>query len=483
MRREREREAPEDGARRASGEPRRRPSRPRGPRRAGRRSRAAHTASAAAAATAAEEGEDPHRGSSTTIRQPCAVRRVDADRAAVQVDDPARDREPEPAAAVVGRARPVAAVEALEDALGLLRRDPGPSSSTSSRAHPFRRARAQRRPRRRPGEWRIAFATRLSSTCRSRCSSASRTGAAARPRPRARRALRGAGSPLGRDASRAGRAALTLVRSSSTAPDSSFERSSSCSHELAEPLDLAEEVLEHGRVGRLDAVDEVLELRAQRADRRPQLVGRVRDQVAAHALDLLELGGHRVERARELADLVARGGGDAPAVVALRHRAGRGDHLAQRERHPVREQLHHRERQHGGDEARSERRARRARSPSSDDDDRHRDRGDDDDAELQLDRAEAVERSHRNPFVSSAYPIPCTVRMVSAPSLRRIARTCESTVRSPGADPVAPDLLEQPPPAEDDVRRLRRAGAAARTRSASGAPRAVVRAPAAWPGR
>ena len=42
--------------------------------------------------------------------------RLDADVAVVQVDDPARDREPETRAAVVGGARAVGAVEAFEHA-------------------------------------------------------------------------------------------------------------------------------------------------------------------------------------------------------------------------------------------------------------------------------------------------------------------------------------------------------------------------------
>src|SRR4051794_6414237 len=54
-----------------------------------------------------------------------ARRRVlGADRAAVQLDDPPRDREAEAGAAA--RARRVRTVEALEDAAAVARRDPGP---------------------------------------------------------------------------------------------------------------------------------------------------------------------------------------------------------------------------------------------------------------------------------------------------------------------------------------------------------------------
>ena len=75
--------------------------------------------------------------------------------------------------------------------------------------------------------------------------------------------------------------------------------------EAAEALDLGEHRRDGLRVGGLDAVGDVLELGLQRGDRRAQLVRDVGDEVAALAVDLLELGGHRVERARELADLVA----------------------------------------------------------------------------------------------------------------------------------------------------------------------------------
>ena len=84
-------------------------------------------------------------------------------------------------------------------------------------------------------------------------------------------------------------------------------------HEPAEPLDLGEHRAERLGIGLGDAVDEVLEHRLQRGDRRAQLVRHVGDEVAAHAVGLGELGGHLVERAGELADLVARGRGDPPA--------------------------------------------------------------------------------------------------------------------------------------------------------------------------
>jgi hypothetical protein len=159
----------------------------------------------------------------------------------------------------------------------------------------------------------------------------------------------------------------------------------------------------------------------------------VRDEVAADPVDLLELGRHRVERARELADLVTGRRSDTLRVVTARHRPRRGDHLPERVRHPVGEELHHRERERGRDERRDEGRQAELAAERHDRD-RHADRSHDDDSELELDRAEEVERpvgAHSKPFVSSAYPIPCRVRITSAPSFRRIARTCESTVLSP----------------------------------------------------
>jgi hypothetical protein len=85
----------------------------------------------------------------------------------------------------------------------------------------------------------------------------------------------------------------------------------------------------------------------------------------------------------------------------MRHRPRSRDHLAQRKRHAVREQLHQRECDgHGGDAGQHRRHPELA--ADRDDGDRDDHRGDDHDSELQLDRAEEVERPHWNPFVSSA---------------------------------------------------------------------------------
>jgi hypothetical protein len=171
--------------------------------------------------------------------------------------------------------------------------------------------------------------------------------------------------------------------------------------EGAEPLDLAQHLVERGHVHGLDAVDQVLEPRPERTDRRPELVGCVGDEVAAHAIDRLQLGRHGVERSRQLAHLVTGGGDDPALVVAVGHGTGGCDHLAQRGRHAVGQHL---------DDAECQQRRRKAgdqrRQPEpfaeGDDADRDCDGGDDDDAELQLDRAQEIERSHSSAFVSSA---------------------------------------------------------------------------------
>ena len=109
-------------------------------------------------------------------------------------------------------------------------------------------------------------------------------------------------------------------------------------HEPAQPFDLGEHGAQRLGIGRFDAVDQVLEHRLQRGDRRPQLVAHVGDEVAADPVGLGELGRHLVERAGERADLVARGRGDALAEVAARHRRAGVGHLPQRRRHPAREE-------------------------------------------------------------------------------------------------------------------------------------------------
>ena len=181
------------------------------------------------------------------------------------------------------------------------------------------------------------------------------------------------------------------VGRSGVIPASTRDRSSRSATRPAEPLGLGERGPQRGRVGRGHAVDEVLQHRPQRGDRRAQLVGDVGDQLAPLPVHRGELGRHRVERAGQLADLVPGRRRDPARVVARRHRPGGRGHLAQRRGHPAGEQL--------GDErgrrpprparqrGRRPRRGRRRRSA------RRRAHGDrHQQAELDLDRAEPVER-------------------------------------------------------------------------------------------
>ena len=108
-------------------------------------------------------------------------------------------------------------------------------------------------------------------------------------------------------------------------------------HEPAQPLGLHEHDLQRLGVGLLDTVEQVLQMRPQRRDRRLELVGDVRDQLAAQQLEPLELGAHPVEGVGQLADLVARVRHDPLRVVARLHASGGPGHVAQRLRHAARD--------------------------------------------------------------------------------------------------------------------------------------------------
>ena len=104
-------------------------------------------------------------------------------------------------------------------------------------------------------------------------------------------------------------------------------------HEAAESLGLRQHHLEDLGVRLLDAVEQVLQVRPDRGDRRLELVGDVGDQVAPRCLEELELRAHAVEGDRELSDLVARVRVDAGRVVAGLHATRSLGHVAQRLRH------------------------------------------------------------------------------------------------------------------------------------------------------
>ena len=116
----------------------------------------------------------------------------------------------------------------------------------------------------------------------------------------------------------------------------------------ADPLGLVHGPAEVLRVGRTDAVGEVLEGRGECGQRRPELVGDGGHEVALLVVDAGELGRHLVERAGQLADLVGGVGAHPPPVVAPGHPAGRFGHLPQRRGHADGEQLGDGEREGNG---------------------------------------------------------------------------------------------------------------------------------------
>ena len=204
------------------------------------------------------------------------------------VDDPARDREAEAGAAVARRAGGVDAVEALEHALGLLGRDARALVGDLDRRHARRRGvRAQPHATRPAGEWRTALSSRLATTWCSRSGSpiarrspgctltCSHTGRAERsPSSHSRVACSSSVAHAERRRPQRQRAALQP------------RQVEQLRDEPAEPLGLGQRGPQRGRIGRLDAVDEVLQQRLQRAERRPQLVRDVGDELAPHAVDV-----------------------------------------------------------------------------------------------------------------------------------------------------------------------------------------------------
>ena len=183
--------------------------------------------------------------------------------------------------------------------------------------------------------------------------------------------------------------------------------------EPAEPFDLGEHRTEGLRVGILDPVDEVLEDCLQGGDRRTQLVRDVRDEVAAHAVGLGELGRHLVERPRQLAHLVARRRGDTAVVVALGHRPGGVGHLPQGRGHPAGEEPHHHQRQGTGDDP-ADRRPHARLEAQPEHEHRHRHRGEDDGAELDLEGVDRVQRPARAHDRSRAPPVAAVSALSSA---------------------------------------------------------------------
>ena len=127
------------------------------------------------------------------------------------------------------------------------------------------------------------------------------------------------------------------------------------------------------------------------------------------------------------------------------------------ERHPVREHLDDRERDRPPPRSRVSSGERPSALAEPDDADGDEHRGDDHDAELELDRVEGVERSHRQRVrverVADAVHRPDHGGVELAPD-RADVRVDRALA---GAVLVAPDLLEQAAAAVDDVRREREA--------------------------
>ena len=161
--------------------------------------------------------------------------------------------------------------------------------------------------------------------------------------------------------------------------------------QVGEAACLADRGLEVLLVGRDHAVGEVLQHGGQPGQRRTQLVGDRGDEGALLAVDGVELGGHLVEGARQLADLVGRLGPDPAAVVAPCHPAGRLGHLTQRRGHADSQQLGDAQRERHGDREGEQRGDARVVRDDADDH-RHDHAGDHQQAQLDLDGADGGER-------------------------------------------------------------------------------------------
>ena len=181
---------------------------------------------------------------------------------------------------------------------------PGPSSSTTH-LDAVVGGRARRRCTRAVAYF-SAFSTRLATICASRCGSARR---AARRRPR-RPARCRARRPTGRNASTA---SATTARASIGAGS----QRELVGVEAGEVEEVGDEPLEPARLRRdhlggadarvraLDrAVGDRLGVAADRRERRAQVVRHAQQERALVPLRLVELGGHRVDRVREAAELV-----------------------------------------------------------------------------------------------------------------------------------------------------------------------------------
>ena len=162
--------------------------------------------------------------------------------------------------------------------------------------------------------------------------------------------------------------------------------------QVAQPLGLGQRALQGLVVGAHDAVDEVLEQGPLRRERGAQLVGDRGEELAALLVGGGEVDGHGVERAGEAPHLVGGGGGDPQGVVPGRHARRGVGHLAERGGHPAGEPLGDPER---GRHRHRDGQPRGHRGPVPDlGDQRGGDHAEaDEHAELDLDRADRVQRA------------------------------------------------------------------------------------------
>ena len=185
-----------------------------------------------------------------------------------------------------------------------------------------------------------------------------------------------------------------------------------------------------GRIGRVDAVEDRLEVAGDHGEWRSQLVADVGEERAPLLLVGFESSGHRVEAAGELLDRreVRTGPAEPDAVVAFLNAPGRRQHLVEvasgAGQAPRQGRGDGHDRQHGDDhrhrpEARQERRGRRD------------DRGDDDQEEDAEDAAEPLAA------VPRTLPIPPAHEACSP---AHVAGERIAAIPGPGAPPLVPGL-------------------------------------------
>ena len=313
------------------------------------------------------------------MRQPCGSSALGTDLAAVQLDDPARDREAEPGAAVAGRARRVGAVEALEHAASRRRRGcRGLRRSLRARAPSARRDRlhehaavARRVPHRVLDEVRDHLVQPLgvglererpaarsrSRACTSRRRAAATRGARARASARSRtgggraaacptRAARGraAAAPAGRGA-RPARASCANVSGSGSPTPSTMFSSTACSAVIGVRSSWLTLATRSRRMRSVSASSAAIWL----------------NERARVPISSCDVAVTRCEKSPRAIASVAR------------------DHLAQRRREAARQEPHDDQRDEPGDHA-AERRPHPEPDAGPEHDDRDRDRGEDDDA-------------------------------------------------------------------------------------------------------